>query len=380
MKYIDELKKEDLQGKRVLLRLDLNVPIVGSEVKDTTRLERVVETVDFLRLSGAKVIIIAHIENKDGENESLIPILHYLNGYFKADFCPTYFTPEAIDKILKMEDGGVLLFENIRVNHEEKENSLEFAQKLSQMAEIYVNDAFSTNHREHASIVGVPALLPHYAGLLMKKEIGHLSKVFFPKHPFIFIIGGSKFETKIPLIKKYLEKADKIFICGALANDVYKAKGYKVGISLVSKVVFDMNEILNNPKIVIPVDVTIIDKDGKISFKKPEDVSEDDSIVDAGPETIEQLKTLLNEAKTVVWNGPLGNYELGFNDKTESLVEIVGGLTDKGVITIVGGGDTVASIQKMDISHKFTFVSTGGGAMMDYLVNGTLPGIEALAD
>ncbi len=376
--YIDQLKKEDLEGKRVLLRLDLNAPIVDGEIQDVSRLERAIPTVDFLRINGARVIIVAHAENKDGEVESLIPILSHLNGYFPVDFCPTYFTPEAIEKVLKMEDKSVLLFENVRVNPGEKENDLDFAKKLSQMADIYVNDAFSTSHRKHASIVGVPEFLPHYGGLLMKSEIEHLSKALTPEHPFVFILGGAKFQTKIPLVKKYLGKAEAVFVAGALANDIYKAKGFEMGTSLVSKVPFDMEEIVNNPKIVTPVDVTVTNSKGEVSFKKPKEVIVDETIVDAGPETVEQMRDLLKNAKTIVWNGPLGNYEKGFSDKTESLVEIVAELTAKGVTTIVGGGDTVASIQKMDIAHKFTFVSTGGGAMMDYLVSETLPGIQAL--
>lgn len=378
IKYINELKLEDIEGKRVLLRLDLNVPILDGEVADINRLERIIPTVDFLRQNNARIIILAHAENKDGENESLLPILHYLNGYFKTDFCPTFFTPESIEKILKLEDKGVLLFENVRINPGEKENDPEFAKKLSQMADIYVNDAFSTSHRKHASVVGVPEFLPHYAGLLMKSEIENLSKVLTPEHPFVFILGGAKFETKMPLVKKYLDKADTIFIGGALANDIFKAKGFEVGTSLVSKGGFDMEDLLDNPKVVTPADVTVADKDGNVVFKKPEDVGSNDCIVDAGPETVEQLKDILKNAKTIVWNGPLGNYEKGFADKTESLVEIVAEATTDGATTIIGGGDTVASIQKMDIGHKFTFVSTGGGAMMDYLVNETLPGIQVL--
>ncbi|MES3005079.1 MAG: phosphoglycerate kinase [Patescibacteria group bacterium] len=378
IKYIDELKKEDLAGKRVLLRLDLNAPIVDGEIKDVSRLESVIPTVDFLRINDAKVIIIAHAENKDGENESLIPILHHLNGYFKTEFCPTYFTGEAIEKVLKMEDKSVLLFENVRTNPGEKENDPDFAHKLSQMADIYVNDAFSVSHRKHASVVGVPQYIPHYGGLHLKSEIENLSKAFSPEHPFVFILGGAKFETKIPLVKKYLNKADTIFIGGALANDIYKAKGLEVGGSLVSKSSFDGEDLLSSNKVLVPVDVTVADKEGVVSFKKPEEVNKSDCIVDAGPETLEQLKDVLNDAKTIIWNGPLGNYEKGFSDKTESLVEIIASLTEGGALSVVGGGDTVASIQKMDIGHKFSFVSTGGGAMMDYLVNETLPGIEAL--
>lgn len=375
--YIDELNKEDLQGKRVLLRLDLNVPIEDGVIQDSFRLEKAVSTVDYLRDKGAKTIIIAHLENKEGGNDTLTPVWHHLNGYFKVDFCPTYFTPEAIDKLLKLEDKGVLLFENVRINPGEKTNDEEFAKKLSQMADIYVNDAFSVSHRKHASIVGVPKFLPHYGGLVLKKEIENISKAFSPERPFVFILGGAKFSTKLPLIQKYLKTADTVFVGGALANDLFKEMGYEVGNSLVAKDNVDLNEVVKNPKLKTFVDVTIVDGES-ISFKKIKEVSKTECIMDAGPETIEELKKIISGAKTIVWNGPLGNYEKGFSDKTEQLAEIIAEETSRGATTIIGGGDTVASIQKLDIEHKFTFVSTGGGAMLDFLVSETLPGISAL--
>lgn len=379
MKYIDELSKEELKGKRVLLRLDLNVPLDDNGITDTYRLERAVSTVDYLRGMEAKIIIIAHLENKDGGNDSLLPVWNYLNGFFKLNFCGTYFSPEAIEKVLEIEDGGVLLFENLRVNPGEKQNDPEFAKKLAQMADIYVNDAFSVSHRSHASVVAVTEFLPHYGGLLLKEEIQNLSKVFNPVHPFVFILGGAKFGTKLPLINKYLSKADTVFVGGALANDIFKEQGYEVGKSLVSKEDFDMKEIISNSKFKTFKDVTVVEGE-KVSFKLPTEVSQDESIVDSGPETIEELRTIIANAKTIVWNGPFGYYEKGFSDKTEQLAEVIAEKTqgDTSVTSIVGGGDTVASIQKLNLEHKFTFLSTGGGAMLDYLVNETLPGIEAL--
>ena len=373
--YIDELEKKDLKGKRVLLRLDLNAPVLGGEIIDTHRLESVIPTIDFLRQNEAKIIIISHCAGK--ESETLVPMWHYLNGYFPVEFCSSYFTREAVDKLLKIEDKGILLFENIRMNQGEEANDLEFAKKLAQMADIYVNDAFSESHRPYASIVGVSDFLPHFAGLLFRQEVEHLSKIFQPEHPFVFILGGAKFETKLPLIKKYLEKADRVFVGGALSNDIYKTKGYETGASLVSKTVFDTTSIINNPKLVLPIDVTV-EKDGTVTSKNPEDIAVDECIVDAGPETLEQIKNLLSNAKTIVWNGPLGNYEKGFGDKTEKLAEIVALSTASGAMSIIGGGDTLSAISKLGINHKFSFVSTGGGAMIDFLINETLPGVEAL--
>lgn len=381
LQYIDELEKEDLQGKRVLLRLDLNVPVTDGEVMDTYRMERVIETIDYLRDKEAQTIIIAHCEGKD--SPTLVPMWHYLNGYFPVEFSTSFFTPEALEKVLQLKDKGVLLFENLRINDGEKSNDPEFAKKLAQMADIYVDDAFGAMHRKHASIIGVPEFLPHYGGLLLRKEIEHISRAFNAEHPFVFILGGAKFDTKLPLIKKYLDKADIVFVAGALANDIFKAQGFEVGTSLVSegKMIeqIGIDELIKNPKLKTFIDVTVKDKEGEIVVKKLEDVSKDDYIGDAGPETIEYLKSLLATAKTVVWNGPLGNYEAGFTDKTEQLAETIASLTSEAKLeSIVGGGDTIASINKLDLNHKFSFISTGGGAMLDYLVNETLPGIEAL--
>lgn len=375
MKYINELKEEELKGKAVLLRLDLNVPIINEEVTDTFRLDRVIETVDFLRINKAKIIIVSHIESG---NKTLVPVWNYLNGFFPLHFSPTYFTPEAVDKLINLKDGEVILFENLRVNPGEKENDKDFAKQLSQMAEIYVNDAFAVSHRKHASIVGVTEFLPSYGGLLLKQEVENLRKVLHPEHPFLFILGGAKFETKMPLIKKYLEKADKIFLAGALANNIYKERGLEVGTSLVSETSSDVRGISTNPKVITPIDVTVTDPTGESFNKRVEDIGKEDCVVDVGTETVKQLQVLVKEARTILWNGPLGNYELGFQDKTEVLAKIMADQTHGDFTTIVGGGDTIASINKLDLNHRFTFLSTGGGAMLDFLVNETLPGIDAL--
>jgi 3-phosphoglycerate kinase len=375
LKYLNDLSENDLKGKYVLLRLDLNVPILNGEVGDTFRLDRVIETVDFLRIAGARTIIISHIESGD---KTLVPVWHYLNGFFPLEFSPTYFTPEAIDKVAKLEDKGVILFENLRVNSGEKENDEEFAKKLSQMAEIYVNDAFAVSHRKHASIVGVPRFLPSYAGLLMRQEVENLGKAFNPNKPFLFVLGGAKFETKMPLIQKFMEKADKIFLAGALANNIFKERGLELGTSLVSVVSADLRGISESDKVVTPIDVTVTNNAGEVINRKPDEIQIDECIVDVGGETVKQLESLVRESKTILWNGPLGNYELGFQDKTEVLAKMVADATPNGATSIVGGGDTIASINKLGLNEKFTFISTGGGAMLDFLVNESLPGLDAL--
>ena len=380
IKYIDELTTTDLKGKKVLLRLDLNVPLKDGEIEDTTRLDRIIPTVDFLREKEAQVIIISHLENKEGENESLYMVWSYLNGFFPVDFCPTFFSPESVQKILNLKDKGVLMMENVRFNPGEKQNDQDFAKKLAQMGDIYVNDSFAVDHRKHASLTTLPYLMPHYGGLLLKQEIENLKKAFNPENPFIFIQGGAKFETKIPLIKKYLQKADTVFVGGALMINFFKEKGFEVGTSLISEGDFELKELLENPKLILPVDVTVTGKNGKVSFKKPDEVLKSDCIVDVGVETLEQLKTILKDAKTIIWNGPMGNYEEGFKDKTESFAEIIAEATTNGAESIVGGGDTLASINSLGLDHKFTFISTGGGAMLDFLVNETLPALQALED
>ncbi len=373
--YIDEV--QDLKGKRVLLRLDLNVPIADGKITNNYRIERAIQTIDYLRSKEAQIIIIAHCEGK--ESATLIPMWHHLSGYFPVEFSLTYFTPEAIDKLLHLENKGVLLFENLRINPGEKANDPEFAKKLASMADIYVNDAFGVCHREHASLVGVPEYLPHYAGFLVRDEITNLSKVFAPEHPFVFVLGGAKFDTKLPIVKKFLEVSDHFFVGGALSNDVFKEKGFNVGTSLVSSQNFGLAELAQNLKLAIPSDVTVTAPGRSVGFRNAEDVLSDECIVDAGPKTMNELTKLIHEAKTVVWNGPLGNYEIGFKDKTEQLAEIIAtATTEHGVQSIVGGGDTLASISSLGLEHKFTFISTGGGAMLDFLVDETLPALEAL--
>mgnify|MGYP003473014613 FL=1 len=246
------------------------------------------------------------------------------------------------------------------------------------MAEIYVNDAFAVSHRKHASIVGVPKFLPSYAGILMRQEVEHLGKAFDPNKPFLFVLGGAKFETKMPLITKFMEKADKIFLAGALANNIFKERGLELGTSLVSEVSADLRGISESDKVVTPIDVTVTNSKGEVINRKPSEIQADECIVDVGQETVKQLQVLVKDSKTILWNGPLGNFEIGFQDKTEVLAKMVADATENGVTSIVGGGDTIASINKLGLNDEFTFISTGGGAMLDFLVNETLPGLDAL--
>ncbi len=363
----------DISGKHVLLRLDLNTPIVDGKVADPYRIDQAIPTIDMLRLKKAKIIILAHTEAKG--NTSLYPMFDYLNGFVKVQFAKDLFSAETIKMIADMEDADVVMLENLRSDEGEKANDESFAKKLAQYGDVYVNDAFSVSHRKHASVVGIPSLLPSYVGPLFLNEVENLSKAFTPTHPFLFILGGAKFDTKLPLIQKYLDKADHVVVVGALANNVYKTQGFEVGTSLVSEGDFGIGDMLLNPKFVAPVDVTVKKENGALSLKDAHQVEADEYIGDVGPKTIAHLEELVKKASLIVWNGPLGNYEAGFFDKTEQLAQII---ADSKATSIVGGGDTLASIEKLGLMDKFSFVSTAGGAMLDFLVNETLPGIDAL--
>lgn len=329
------LEAGDLKNKRVLVRVDWNAPLDyrsgQAVVADDFRIKKSLPTLEYLKGAGAKVVIATHLEPKGTPIESL----------------KTY-VPE-----------GMKLLGNLRDNPGEEDNSEEFAKELTSKVDIYVNEAFSVTHREHASIVRAPRLLPGFIGLQFALEIKELSKAFYPKKPFLFIIGGAKFDTKLPLLKKFIHIADHIFVGGALANNFFKEQGVDVGNSLVSEGDFGLKELLKTGKIILPEDTII--KDGKI--------------LDAGPKAIENLKPMISTSKLVLWNGPLGNYENGYGVATLALARMI---SESSCESIIGGGHTIAAIKGLNLFDKFSFVSTGGGAMLDFLATGTLPGIEAL--
>lgn len=366
---INQLKQEEIRGKKVLVRVDFNVPVKNGVVADDYRITRALPTIEFLRRNGAKVLLISHIETKDVDVPTLKPVHTLLSQTVPVSFIEDCFSDEARQGIDMLEDSEVILFENIRRYEGEKKNDEEFGKKLAGLADMYVNDAFAVSHRSHASIVGVPKHIPGYAGLLLSDEISHLKIDDQTPHPFLFILGGAKFDTKLPLIEKFLDKADKIFIGGALANDLLKLKGVDVKDSLVSTMSgmdatenplqHALQKLLSNPKVMIPEDL----------------VWSEDKIVDAGPKVLVDLKPHIMSAKYILWNGPLGNYENGFKEGTITLSKLIG---ESSAQSVVGGGDTLASIKELGLMDEFTFISTGGGAMLDFLQAGTLVGVEAL--
>lgn len=372
MKSIKDLK--NLSGKKVILRADFNVPIKNGVILDDFRIKKVIPTILFLQKKGAKVIIISHLG--ESGSDSLLPVATRIKKYIKEiDFIRTpIFSDETEKRINSLKNKDIVLLENLRHETGEKKNSPSFARALSRYGEIFVNDAFSVSHREHASIVGITKYLPGYAGLQFIREVENLSKVFNPQHPFLFILGGAKFETKIPLIKKFLRSADHIVVAGAIANDFFKAKGYEVGVSLMDNGNFQIPLLLKSKNLILPIDVEVT-KNSKNRITRPSDVMPDENIVDVGPETVKVLKELINKAEFILWNGPLGKYENGFSRATEEVLKIISKCK---AMSIIGGGDTVALISKLKIEDKIGFVSTGGGATLDFLSKGTLPGIRVL--
>lgn len=365
--------EKNLRGKKILLRLDLNVPIIGEDIRDDFRIKKSLPTLEFLRSAGAKTIIISHLESE--LTYSLSRVASYISKTIPLKAFVARLD-EARAVVDTMAEGDIIMLENLRQNPGEKENNPVFAGRLAALADIYVNDAFAVSHRGHASIVSLPRLLPSYAGPLLSEEVTALSKTFNPPRPFLFIIGGAKFDSKLPLIEKFLDIADYVFVGGALANDIFKEKGYEVGRSVVSPATINLKHVEINSKLIVPVDVVTVSTLSK-GAKSPDVVGPDEKIVDAGSRTIDQIADLLNDMKFVIWNGPLGDYENGFSEGTENLARA---LAESHVETIIGGGDTIACVRKLGLLDKFSFVSTGGGAMSEFLAHGTLLGIDALTN
>lgn len=361
-------------GKRVLLRVDFNVPLEEGEVRDAYKIEQSLPTINFLRKRGARVILLSHL-GKGKPEDTLEPVAKYLNQKFPLMFLDKLMSPENTDIVNVLHDGDVVLLENLRHNPGEEKNDPEFVRYLASLGDIYVNDAFAVSHRAHASVVGIPAILPHYAGLLLAEEVKHLAVTFSPKHPFLFVLGGAKISTKMPLLKKFLDIADRVFVGGVAANDFLKAGGHEIGRSIVGLSETDgIKAYGTHERLILPSDVVVKNEAGR-EVRSVDGVARGDMIVDVGPETIHGLEEIVAAAALIVWNGPLGYYEAGFTEGTRELLSLI---ANSRATSIVGGGDTVALVNEMGFLDRFSFVSTGGGAMLDFLLNETLPGIDAL--
>lgn len=315
------LNAGNLEGKRVLVRVDWNVPIKDGHVTDDFRIRQSLDTVEYLKKQKAKIILISHLEPED------------------ASLRPVYEAAKILIPELTFDDeGDVVLLENLRKSPGEKQNDQGFAESLASLGDIYVNEAFSASHREHASIVSVPKMLPSFAGIEFMREVEGLKRFFTPEHPFLFILGGAKFETKLPLVEKFLNLADTICILGANAKPA------------------SLLPISKNPKVVLPIG--------------------DVAALDADKANLEMLKGKISDARLILWNGPLGLYEKGYKTGTLELAKM---LAESGKEVVIGGADTLSATKELEIQDKFTFVSAAGGAMLDFLAHETLPGIEALS-
>ena len=367
----------------ILVRAALNVPIENGKVVNDYRLRRALPTIRFLVERGAKVVIISHSGEKG--TETLAPMAHALGKLIsRVSFFPETIGKRARAAIRNLAPGEIIVLENLRRDKGELKNDPIFAKELASLADIFVEDSFDTCHRMHASIVGIPKLLPSYGGLLLEEEERELAGARTPGHPALAIIGGAKFSTKETVLTTLLDTYDHVFVGGALANDFLKAAGQEVGKSLVSETDGDsIKKILANPKLVLPIDSVVIpakllgteNARTEARIAPLGQVRSDEIILDSGPGTSALLSSLAQKAKTILWNGPLGNYERGFVDATNEFARAVAASSAH---SIIGGGDTIAAIETLGLLPRFSFVSTGGGSMLDLLAYGTLPGIEAL--
>ncbi len=370
LKSITEV--QNLRGKYVLVRASFNVPLVDGKVRNDFRLKRAIPTLQFLQNAGAKTIVISHIGRE--VHETLKPVFEELNKTLPMTWGGK-ITDQAFAGIRNnMQDGEIVVCENLRQDEREENNDEELAKTIAQYGDLYVNDAFAEAHREHASTLRVAKLLPAYAGLTLKEEVDHLVKMMNPASPSILLLGGAKFETKMPLVEKYLELYDHVFIGGALAHDVLKARGLDMGKSLISDVSLVGSPFLWSEKLLVPIDVVVQGENG-VETKAVDAILSDEIIYDLGEETVMMLKPYIDNAKTILWNGPFGNYEKDFEEGTEAIARLV---ADSEGFSVIGGGDTVAAVNNLNLADKFGFMSIGGGSMLTFLEKGETPALKVL--
>ncbi|KAA3642304.1 MAG: phosphoglycerate kinase [Chloroflexi bacterium] len=384
------LEDIDVKDKRVLVRVDFNVPLKDGAVADDTRIQAAVPSIRYLLEKGAAVILCSHLGRPAGEPDpvfSLKPAADHLSTLIDA---PVNFAEDCVGPIAEqaaeaLQTGQVLVLENTRFHAGEKKNDPEMAQQLAALADIYVNDAFGSAHRAHASTAGVTKHLPAVAGYLLEKEIRYLGQAIAdPKRPFVVILGGAKVSDKIGVIDNLLDKADNILIGGGMANTFFRAQGYAMADSLVEEESLDTaKDLLEQAggKLKLPVDVVLADEfaeDAEREITPLGDVPDGWRILDVGPETVAAYSQIVSESGTVAWNGPMGVFEMApFAEGTFALARA---LADSSADTIVGGGDSAAAVNQSGLADKITHISTGGGASLEMLEGKTLPGLAALND
>ncbi len=382
-----------LKDKKVLLRVDLNVPIKDGTITETSRIEKIIPTIKLLIEKEAKIIILSHIGRPKGKvirEMSLEPISKKLASLLNKEilFNNKLINENTISEVNKIPNGSIMMLENIRFNEGEELNDKEFAKKISNLGDLYVNDAFSVSHRSHASVESITKYIPSYYGLQITEEINALKKITSEiKKPVTLIIGGSKISTKIKIINNLIKKFNNIIIVGGMANTMLKHTGSIIGKSICENDCESLiKEILENSnkyncKITCPLDVVVSKNlEGSGKNKDIKEINKDDIILDIGPKTIASIKKIINDTNTVLWNGPAGYFEnSNFQNGTKQILEIIEQKTkNDNIFSVAGGGETVAAINKFNKLNSFTFVSTAGGAFLEYLEGKDLPGIRAL--
>jgi phosphoglycerate kinase len=396
MNAFRSLDDADVKGKRVLLRVDLNVPMQDGKVADATRIEEIVPTITELSDKGGKVILLSHLNRPKGfdPKDSLKPVAAEVARIVKRPvaFAEDCIGPKAVDAIARMKNGDILCLENTRFHPEEEKNNKAFAKKLAALGDLFVDDAFSVAHREHAANTAIVTVsnLPAYPGRAMKAELDALQKAFeTPRHPVVAIVGGAKISTKLDLLGHLLSKVETLIIGGGMANTFLAAQGKPIGKSLCEHdLIPNARDILAKAKalkreIVLPVDAVVAQK---LAAHVPtrvvavEDVGATDMILDIGPRSIEHVISVLARSKTLVWNGPFGAFEVEpFDNGTIEVAEAVAELTEaKKLVSFAGGGDTVAALNVAGVMGRLSHVSTAGGAFLESLEGKTLPGVEVL--
>ena len=384
------VKDIDVKGKKVLVRVDFNVPIKDGKITDDTRIRAALPTINYLINQGAVLILCSHLGRPKDEPDpaySMKPVAEYLGELLnkKVAFVEDCIGPKAEAAAAALKPGDVLVLENTRFHKEEKKNDPEMARQLASLADVFVNDAFGSAHRAHASTEGVTKFLPSVAGFLLEKEIQYLDQAIEnPKRPFVAILGGAKVSDKIGVIKNLLTKADTVLIGGGMANTFFKAQGYPIGDSLVEDDALDTARELvkeGGSKLRLPVDMVIADKfdnDAQTKIIDVGPVPDGWRILDVGPETVKNFSKVISEAGTVVWNGPMGVFEMpNFAKATFAVAQAV---ADSHAISIIGGGDSAAAIAQSGLADKISHISTGGGASLEMLEGIQLPGLAALMD